>query len=30
MATTIVGRDGHRIEAIDLSRLKALITASPR
>jgi len=30
MATTVVGRDGHRIEAIDLSRLKALITASPR
>lgn len=30
MATTVVGRDGQRIEAIDLSRLKVLITASPR
>ncbi len=28
MATTVVGRDGHRAEAIDLNRLKTL--ASPR
>lgn len=27
-ATTIVGRDGHRVEAIDLDRLKALVPAS--
>ena len=25
MATTVVGRDGHRAEAIDLSRLKSLL-----
>jgi D-aminopeptidase len=25
MATTVVGRDGHRVEAIDLDRLKALV-----
>ena len=30
MATTVTGRDGHRIEAIDLDRLKALITVSLR
>lgn len=28
MATTIVGRDGHRAEAINLDRLKALVPAS--
>lgn len=28
MATTVVGRDGHRIEAIDLSRLKTLLSDS--
>ena len=27
MATTVTGRDGHRIEAIDLVQIKALITA---
>ena len=26
MATTVVGRDGHRAEAIDLGRLKALMS----
>lgn len=30
MATTVIGRDGHRVEAIDLNRLKALIAAQPR
>ena len=25
MATTVTGRDGHRVEAIDLERLKALV-----
>ncbi len=30
MATTVVGRDDHRMEAIDLGRLKALITAQSR
>lgn len=29
-ATTVIGRDGHRGEAIDLSRLKALVTDSGR
>ena len=28
MATTVTGRDGHRIEAIDLGRLNALVTRS--
>lgn len=28
MATTIVGRDGHRAEAIDLDRIKALVLRS--
>ncbi len=27
-ATTVIGRDGHRVEAISLARLKALLTAS--
>ena len=27
MATTVVGRDNHRIEAIKLDRLKALVSA---
>ena len=26
MATTVVGRDGHRVEAIDLGRIKALVS----
>lgn len=30
MATTVVGRDEHRIEAIDLVRLKGVLTISPR
>ena len=30
MATTVTGRDGHRIEAIDLQRLKGFFTTSPR
>lgn len=30
MATTVTGRDGHRIEAIDLLRLKTLLTGSRR
>lgn len=30
MATSVMGRDHHRIEAIDLSRLKSLLTATPR
>ena len=30
MATTIVGRDGHRVEAINLDRLKALVSDVPR
>jgi len=30
MATTMVGRDGHRVEAINLERLKALLSGSPR
>ncbi len=30
MATTVVGRDGHRVEAIDLDRLKALLSESSR
>jgi D-aminopeptidase len=29
-ATTVVGRDGHRVEAIDLNRLKALVSGSHR
>ena len=28
MATTVVGRDGHRVESIDLGRLKTLVTGS--
>ena len=28
MATTVVGRDGHRVEAIDLDRLKSLVSGS--
>jgi D-aminopeptidase len=28
MATTVTGRDNHRIEAIDLARLKALLSGS--
>lgn len=28
MATTVVGRDGHRVEAIDLDRIKALVSRS--
>jgi D-aminopeptidase len=28
MATTVVGRDGHRVEAIDLDRLKTLVPGS--
>ncbi|HEX5544802.1 MAG TPA: P1 family peptidase, partial [Nitrospira sp.] len=28
MATTITGRDNHRIEAIDLARLKTLLSDS--
>jgi D-aminopeptidase len=28
MATTVVGRDGHRVEAIDLGRLKTLLSGS--
>ncbi len=28
MATTVVGRDNHRVEAIDLNRLKALVSGS--
>jgi len=27
-ATTVIGRDGHRVEAINLDRLKALVTRS--
>ncbi len=30
MATTVVGRDGHRIESINLDRLKALASGFPR
>ncbi len=30
MAATVIGRDNHRIEAIDLTRLKSLLTTSPR
>ena len=30
MATTVVGRDGHRIEAISLVRLRHILTSSPR
>ena len=29
-ATTVVGRDGHRVEAINLDRLKALVPGFPR
>lgn len=29
-ATTVVGRDGHRVDAIDLDRLKALVSGSHR
>lgn len=28
MATTVVGRDGHRMEAIDLDRLKSLVSGT--
>ncbi len=28
MATTVVGRDGHRVEAIDLGRMKTLMSGS--
>ncbi len=30
MATTVVGRDGHRVEAIALDRLKSLVTGARR
>ena len=30
MATTVIGRDGHRIESINLDRLKALVSGFPR
>jgi len=30
MATTVVGRDGHRVEAIALDRLKALMSSTSR
>lgn len=30
MATTVVGRDGHRIDAIDLARLRTLLAQSTR
>ena len=30
MATTVVGRDGHRIDAIDLARLRTLLVQSTR
>lgn len=30
MATTVVGRDGHRVEAIALDRLKALMSSASR
>lgn len=30
MATTVVGRDGHRVEAIALDRLKSLVTDTSR
>lgn len=30
MATTVTGRDDHRIDAINLVRLKSLLTTSPR
>jgi D-aminopeptidase len=30
MATTVIGRDGHRADAIDLDRLKALLSESRR
>ena len=30
MATTVVGRDGHRVEAIALDRLKALVSGTSR
>lgn len=30
MATTVVGRDGHRVEAIDLDRLKVLMSGAAR
>ena len=30
MATTVVGRDGHRVEAISLVRLRHILTPSPR
>jgi D-aminopeptidase len=28
MATTVVGRDGHRVEAIEMGRLKTLLSGS--
>lgn len=30
MATTVVGRDGRRVDAIDLDRLKALVVSAHR
>jgi len=30
MGTTVVGRDGHRVEAIDLNRVKTLLSGSMR
>ena len=30
MATTVVGRDGHRVEAINLDRLKGLVSGTAR
>jgi D-aminopeptidase len=30
MATTMIGRDGHRVEAIDLRRVKGFLSGSTR
>ena len=30
MATTVVGRDGHRVEAISLARLRDILASHPR
>ena len=30
MATTVIGRDGHRVEAISLTRLRHILTSTPR
>jgi D-aminopeptidase len=30
MATTVIGRDGHRVEAISLTRLRDILTSTPR